>query len=466
MITIVNMMPRSMSGETTQDSEPNLAVNPANPKQIVATAFTPAPLGGADAPVYVSADSGNNWVLNAIVPGNGPFGTYDITTAFPTSGGVLYAGTINGATTELNILRTADVTANTPMTLLEHRGDHEDQPWIVALTSGGTDHVFVGNNNLGASSGATATIDLSADAATAPPPAGFAPQGIEHRSTAGQDGPPIRLAAAADGTVYAAFETWTKQDGSDLTLDVVVTRDDNLGTASAPFTALTDSDDSKTGQRVTTDRTVVWNDTMGQERLGGDLAIAVDPGNSSKVWIAWCDRVGGFSGTDWTVHVRVSSDRGQSWSDDVRTITNVKNPSLAVNSAGKLAMLYQQFTGGKWVTQLELTTDSWATPAVTLVLHTAPAGTPLRTFFPYLGDYVRLLAIGSDFYGVFCGNNTPDRANFPNGVRYQRNANWNTRVLLDTDNLTQVQASIDPFFFHYSEFPLPAIVTLVLSRTS
>ena len=173
---------------------------------------------------------------------------------------------------------------------------------------------------------------------------------------------------------------------------------------------------------------------MGQERLGGDLAIAVDPRNSSKVWIAWCDRVSGFSGTDWTVHLRVSSDRGQSWSDDVRTITNVKNPSLATNSAGKLAMLYQQLTGGNRVTQLELTTDSWATPAVTLVLHAAPAATPLRTFFPYLGDYVRLLAIGSDFYGVFCGNNTPDRANFPDGVKYERNANWNTRVLLDTDN--------------------------------
>ena len=116
MITIVNMMPQSMSGESNQDSEPNLAVNPANPKQIVATAFTPAPLGGADAPVYVSADSGNNWVLNAIVPGNGSFGTGDITTAFPTTGGVLYAGTLNGVTTELNILRTADPTANTPMT--------------------------------------------------------------------------------------------------------------------------------------------------------------------------------------------------------------------------------------------------------------------------------------------------------------------------------------------------------------
>ena len=34
MIRVVNMIPRSMSGETHQDSEPNVAVDPANPQQI------------------------------------------------------------------------------------------------------------------------------------------------------------------------------------------------------------------------------------------------------------------------------------------------------------------------------------------------------------------------------------------------------------------------------------------------
>ena len=77
---------------------------------------------------------------------------------------------------------------------------------------------------------------------------------------------------------------------------------------------------------------MVFNAIMGQERLGSDLAIAVDPTNSSNVWIAWCDRVGGVTGTDWTVHVSRSTDAVPTWSADVRTITNVKNPSLAVNS--------------------------------------------------------------------------------------------------------------------------------------
>jgi hypothetical protein len=61
------MIPQSLSGETNHDSEPNLAVNPANPAQIAASAFTPNP-AGLNAPIFVSTDTGNTWVLNAIVP--------------------------------------------------------------------------------------------------------------------------------------------------------------------------------------------------------------------------------------------------------------------------------------------------------------------------------------------------------------------------------------------------------------
>jgi hypothetical protein len=64
-----------------------------------------------------------------------------------------------------------------------------------------------------------------------------------------------------------------------------------------------------------------------------------------------------------------------------------------------------------------------------------------------------MLALGTDFYGVFSRNNTPDEANFPNGVSYQRNANWTTGALLSTDNATPVNISIDPFFFHWSPDP-------------
>src|SRR5437016_4264646 len=100
-VHVVNMMPASLAGETNQDSEPNLAVNPEHPADMVATAFTPAPMGGSFAPIYVSTNGGNTWALRTVVQGNGQFGTDDITVGFATTGGVLYAGILNGQTQQM-----------------------------------------------------------------------------------------------------------------------------------------------------------------------------------------------------------------------------------------------------------------------------------------------------------------------------------------------------------------------------
>jgi len=155
---------------------------------------------------------------------------------------------------------------------------------------------------------------------------------------------------------------------------------------------------------------------MGQERLGGDLSIAVDPRDSSKVYIAWGDTQAGV----YTLHVRRSSDRGLNWSTaDLITISNGKNPALAVNNNGKVGFLYQQVTGTgvnlRWQTHFRSTNDDGVTWD-DLLLATVPASTPAATGSPYLGDYIHLMAVGKDFYGIFCANNTPNNNNFPNGV--------------------------------------------------
>jgi hypothetical protein len=463
VLRIVNIIPRTQSGETFQDSEPNLAVNPERPTDMVATAFTPAPAGNF-APIYVSTDGGLTWTTRPVVPGNGDFGTGDITVGFATTGGVLYAGTLHGVTGDLQILRTANFAGNTPMTPALVTRANVDQPWVVAGSvvagpAAGQDRVYVGNED-GASRPQSASVDRSLDAATAAPPAGFQTFRLEQRTTIFKDGPPVRLAVHPDGTVYAACQRWASGTFPNLRVDIVVSRDDNWAAGANPFTALVEpaapAGDGVVGQRAATNRFMRFNANMGQERLGADLTIAADPTNSSTVWLAWADRVGNppavppESGTDWTIHVSRSTDRGQTWSADLRTVTNAKNPSIAVNAAGQVGFLFQQFTGTRWVTQLELTGDGWSTTK-SLVLHTAPSGAPARQFFPYIGDYVRLLAVGNDFYGVFSGNNTPDTANFPSGVTYQRNADWATQTLLDLDNITPVGASIDPFFFSYSD---------------
>lgn len=227
------------------------------------------------------------------------------------------------------------------------------------------------------------------------------------------------------------------------------------------FGNLLDPSDSLAGRIVVSNIRVPFenfsHNNFGQERfVSSNLSIAVDPTNSSRVYVAWADFPGGSG--PYTLHVRRSDNRGSTWtSTDLLTISNATNPALAVNSAGKVAFLYQQNTptgaalaNQRWVTRVRRSTNqgaSWDD----LILANTSAATPVVTFLPYIGDYVHIQAIGKDFYGVFSASNFPDLANFPQGVTYQRAVNFNTRQLFRTDGVTTVAVSIDPFFFKITE---------------
>ena len=450
VVLLVNMIPRSLSGEAHQDSEPTIAVNPANPLQIAASAFTPDPLKGSFSPIYISSDGGNTWTLNSIVPGNNRLtGTSDITLSFSRITSTLFAGILRGDSRamRLNILRTKNFAGATPMEILVDR-TRVDQPYVqvATVTDGpdkGKDRVYVGNNDLSVSGG-SATIDQSLNGAVVNPT--FKSIRIESRTTSGQDGPPVRPSIHPDGTAYAIYHSWRSfnDDTGEGTADIVLLRDDRGGTGPKPFTDLLDPIDGKAGVRVAQNTKFNFNGVLGQQRLGGDVALVVDPTNSDTVYVAYNDDHGAL----YMLHLLRSKDRGRTWSPELRTIRNALNPALAINNAGKVGFLYQQLTGTGaaqlWVTKLELSTNGTNWNA--LVLATVPADTPPADFDPYLGDYAHLMSVGKDFYGIFSANNTPKKTNFPNGVVYQRNANWTTNTLLDVDNTRPVHVSIDPFF--------------------
>src|SRR5262245_47628788 len=119
MIKVVNIIPKSLSGESQQDSEPNIAVNPANTNEIAISAFTPDPMGGVNAPIFISSDGGSSWSLNKIVPSQDALtGTGDITVRFG-GGGRFYAGILRRPSSlRLNILRTANFAGASTMTAL------------------------------------------------------------------------------------------------------------------------------------------------------------------------------------------------------------------------------------------------------------------------------------------------------------------------------------------------------------
>jgi hypothetical protein len=447
-VRVVDIIPASLSGETWQDAEPFLSVYASNPHILAASAFTPNPGGSSSttAPIFVSDDDGNTWSLRNTVPSNGM--TADITHAAGEPN-ELYATILSVPGVPLKALETHDLFSSTTMTQDATR-PNTDQPFVRAVRSANTDRLYVGINDFNALNGRTATVDVSLNGGTT-----FASRRIEPRNTLGQNGPSVRPAVAQDSTVYVAYFGWRSAAGNTITSDVVVARDDHGATGATPFRDLRDPSDNQAGRLVATGRTIIFSNapTLGQERIGSTLTIAVDVLHSDTVYIAWADRVG--SGDIQTVHVSRSTDRGATWSTDLRTLTNTTTPSLAVAENGTVGLLYQQLTGtgsaSRWVTRLEQSRDGFATHQ-DVVLADVPANTPAMQFLPYLGDYNMLLTRGDQFLGIFSANNTPDPANFPSGVVYQRRVDQATHQLRDGAG-QPVAASIDPFFFSVRVMP-------------
>jgi hypothetical protein len=454
-VFVIDMIPNAQSNDTSHDGEPNLAVNPANVNQMVGSAFTPNPTGATDlAPVFVSTNAGASWAMRNIVPSaNGMTG--DISLDFARRGGTLYTGILRGgAFLRQAILRTNDPFAGGTMTVLtDHDSLQLDQPYVTAATTNvagtETDRVYVGfnafdQNTPSGGNGQTAAAEFSLNARSAAAPAGFNRRIIEARNTFQQNMPATRFAVHRSGVIYGLFYRWTAGATPNPVCDIVVVRDDSFATGATPFAALTDPADGLAGRLVVTGRTVpAFPANLGQNRLvASNLSIAVDPNDSTEVWIAWADRPAGGA---YTLHVRRSTDSGVTWSAaDLLTIASATNPGLAINSGGLVGFAYQELTGTapnqRWQTHFRRTADNginWSD----MILADVPNATG------FMGDYLDLISVADDFYGIFPTLNTPNNANFPQGVIFQRNVNFATNQVRNVGNTANVRASIDPFFF-------------------
>jgi hypothetical protein len=466
-VTLVDIIPESLSGETENDSEPNIAVNPRKPKEIAVSAFTREPMRRADrAPIFVSTDGGNTWSLRSIVPS--PEITCDVTLRFGSCSNVLYLSALRNELQgykkqELMICHSAEYATTRLMGEIFNHRNLIDQPYVAAITVASKDHVFVGNADFNYSNNpkdpnAEAVIDESLDAAHSK----FTPLPIDYRPmTKKGDWSEVRSAIAADGNVvYAAFNRVTSVSyeqcrwGSDIammTSDVVVVRDDKGGASTRPFSSLVDP--KGTPGVVVEQRKLAGTECLGGDRLGDDLAIAVHPTDQNKVYLVWSD----LANSRVDLHVKYSTDSGKTWSGSKRDIPEAKNPGLAVNAQGVVGFLYQQMVnipgGYVWKTQFEQTTDDFKTKPQPLTLAQFPTDAALYQSCCdaiLLGDYLHLMSVGKDFYGIFSSDNTPDRSHFPCGITFRRRKDFDSKKLLDLQD-HKVAASIDPFFFKITE---------------
>jgi len=191
------------------------------------------------------------------------------------------------------------------------------------VRTGPSNHVYVAFNDLGASGGKTASVNVSVNGGanyttvTLDRFGGSAPG-------AAQDDPAVRLAVNGS-RVYAVFDRWTATvendaNGQRYTSDLVIVRSDNaggdgfnvIGSGGNGVTAAT-----HTGVFVKAQNTPL---TIGQERIaGGDLAIAVDPNNDDHVVVAYTDAPGANGAGVVQLVVTESFDGGVDWTQKVST---------------------------------------------------------------------------------------------------------------------------------------------------
>ena len=131
-VTVVDIIPESLSGETSTNSEPNLAVNPANPSHIAASAYLPEPMGGKMSSILISTDGGTTWSCRSTVPIDKI--SCDVTLRFGGSSNMLYVTALND-NFDFLICRSNQL-ANRRMddSPLRQLQSGIDQPYIAAAT--------------------------------------------------------------------------------------------------------------------------------------------------------------------------------------------------------------------------------------------------------------------------------------------------------------------------------------------
>jgi hypothetical protein len=438
-ITVIDAIPNAASAETDQNSEPSLAVDPLNPNTMVSGTFSNGPSG----PFWRSVNGGTTWTSFGSLPSE------DKSLAWRQDGAAPLAVTLNVISFPplVDTISTFQGGASNFGSAINTSGQQAvDQPWI-RTGAGGQTYVTSNNFNAANAGGRTASIEVSSNNGAA-----YSPTIVLEtvNPAGGQDAPSVR-SAVNGSSVYAAFTRWgagSAVTGGDIfpNSQVVAVKSTNSGASfSSGVTAAT-----TTGYFSTTNNTPL---TLGQERTGSDLAIAVDPNNANRVIVAYGDRTA-FG--QLVLQVVESTDGGLNWvhkfSSTQLSPDRAGLPGLSILDNGDVGLLYLRYnpTANTLSQHFLTTTDDFGSFSDTL-LGTESNASPTAVFDPYLGDFYDLTSVGDTFFGIFSASNADNGtlASYPSVV-FQRDfigAPGTASFQLTNAAGAPVDFSIDPFVF-------------------
>lgn len=503
-IRVVNMIPRSLSHEHEENSEPSVTVHPKDAAFVIGTAFTIYTNNYCDkahSPAFVSSDSGEAWSMVCVLP-TPPFlltqsrqPAMDMTARFSGDGSALYAGFLMQDQANADTLLGTDAhiigyleTIQGNLKLLFARAalglglpdwkyllfrPSVDQPFLATSSTAsryiaiGADDDYMFNDSTCFSGSVYSTIDAF-------PVNGVVgsnqvhPYCVAFRPSSGRT-PAVRPAIASDGSVYGILY---RPIGVKDTVDVVVVRNDPITlSVTSAFLGIRDGDslrsnpiklnmnrpqcgvrDGAPGFRVKTcalypmPADTMYGSFGNERRIRSELSIAVSQTDPAHVYVAWADSVPGRV-AHLTLHFASSTDRGATWTTAPFSVDSATNPALAVASDGAVGILYQHLASRngapRWEVCFALSTDGLASSPTCSRLADTPAGAPTVEAQPYLGDYLTLEARGRNFFGIFSASNDLSHSTFWPDFGVQRR--YKDGLPIDLQG-NPVPISIDPYF--------------------
>jgi hypothetical protein len=420
---VSNSDPTLTNTDTFNDGETTIAINPANPNEIVISAFSGN--WGANAPIWNSTDGGNTWTKRFTVPvptGLGPgcpcdqafdYGRGNRLSGTFLKSGDIYSGTTTDPTSSAawSWLTSMGVAVRTNSTGI----GNADQPWLLVnrdTANAAQDNVYAAYDDF---SMLPRGMQIAVAQGSNPPNFTIDNSAGTSLNCIGGDcvNPGHRLAVdTSNGIVYSLFQDLVTglNPGGFFNLNYMLNRTTDGG-------ATWGLNGSATGIVVANADTTQATTKFGTVNalLGGIDHATVDPTNGDVYYVYGTrDSV--------TLNNRLSIIR---LTDDgmggltigapsfVTGQVDAALPSVAVASDGTVGVLYTTFDGfsggfPQFTAHFATSTDQGANFSDnTLLTFLSSATDDGNSGQRVLGDYNQVKAIGTTFYGAFTGNGVP-----------------------------------------------------------
>jgi len=421
-----NTDPTLTNTDTFNDGETSIAVNPADPDEIVITAFSGG--WGANSPLWHSTDGGNTWTKQFTIPvppgQPGALGcpcdqALDYGRGEMVSGTFLADEVYTGTTTNpansanWNWFAPAGVTQATNINAL----GSPDQPWLLVNrdpTTATQDNVYVAYDDFNGAPDMRVSVSYGVN------PPNFTADNVSGFSTGGVN-PGHRLAKDPQtGFLYSLFQRCVADCGSDVskTINYRLNRSTDGG-------ATWILNGSATGITVAAANSTQPRAKFGTVNalLGGVLHAAVDP-STSDIYYVYGNRDAVTENNRLAIR-RIQDDGTGGVTVGAQSFVTgqvqAAIPSVAIASNGTVGVFYYTFDGFSasdfpiFTAHLALSEDQGGTFTDNVLLtFLSSAMDNDNSRQRVLGDYMQMKAVGRTFYGAFTGNGVPFGRPFAN----------------------------------------------------